>query len=89
MAFTSHDLIAQIPNALGALGMYHAGKKRRFGWLLGVLSEIAWVGYAIVISAPGLYPWAAAWAVVYAKNWIQWREQKDAAPTGQATPPRA
>ena len=70
---TRLDLLVQAPNLLGFAGMYAAGKKRRVGWALGCVSEVAWAVWATVAHTPGLYPWCAVWAVVYGRNWWLWR----------------
>ena len=78
--------LTQLPNVLGFLGMYFAGKKRRIGWLLGASSELAWVWLAYVLDAPGIYPWCVVWSVIYLRNWWLWKQgDEHAVPTGPRT----
>ena len=75
--------LTQLPNVLGFLGMYFAGRKRRVGWLLGAASELAWALLAYVADLPGMYLWCVIWGVVYLRNYWLWRQgDMDAIPTG-------
>lgn len=78
------DLIVQLPNLLGLVGMVLAGHKARTGWALGVASEFAWAWYAWAAHTPGLYPWCVIWGIIYARNWWAWRKtgRTDAVPEG-------
>jgi hypothetical protein len=71
----------QLPNALGFLGMFLAGKRRRAGWALGLVSEFAWALWAYLDHATGIYPWCVVWGLVYARNWWLWRPTRE---TGNA-----
>lgn len=76
-------LLLTLGNGLGFLGVTFAGHRKRYGWAVGFTSEIAWTLWGLTSHNPGIYPWAAIWAVVYARNWWSWRirETKDAVPS--------
>jgi|SRR5579863_6234746 len=67
------NVILTVPNALGFFGMILAGRKQRFGWTLGLLSEVAWAVWAAFAHAYAIYPWIVAWSVVYVVNRYRWR----------------
>ena len=73
--------ILQLPNALGFLGMWYAGKRRRAGWGLALLSEVAWAGWGYASHNPGIYPWCIIWGLVYSRNWWLWKRGEHAVPT--------
>lgn len=67
------QLLLQLPNLMGLLGIIVAGRKHRSGWLIGALSEVAWATWAYLSHNPGLYPWCIAWFIFYGRNWWLWR----------------
>ena len=70
--------VLQLPNALGFLGMWYAGRHHRAGWALGVASEFAWAGWGWASHNPGIYPWCIIWGLVYSRNWIKWTRENRA-----------
>ena len=65
-----------LPNALGFIGVYLAGRHKRYGWAVGFASEAAWTLWGLTSHNPGIYPWCLIWAVIYARNWWSWRNRE-------------
>lgn len=64
--------------AVGILGIYLAGRKKAAGWLVGVAAQGLWLAYAIVTRQWGFIVTAAAYSLVYGKNWLAWRREAKA-----------
>lgn len=69
-------LLGQLPSiglSLWALLVFKlVGDKRRVGWMLGVIGEVAWLPYAIWIRQYGLMLACAIYGGVYLRNWFKW-----------------
>jgi hypothetical protein len=62
--------------AVGVTGMYLAGRKLWWGWLVNLSNEALWVAYAVATNQPGFLLMAAGYATVYANNAHNWRKQQ-------------
>jgi nicotinamide riboside transporter PnuC len=62
--------------AVGILGIWLAGRRNLWGWALGVGAQVLWIIYALVTDQYGFIVSALAYAVVYARNWYQWRREE-------------
>ena len=78
MTNTELQILLQLPNLLGVISLYIVGRKKRYGWLIAIASEIAWAVWAYLSHNPGVYPWCAVWAVVQVRNWWLWRHDDKA-----------
>lgn len=58
--------------AIGIAGLYLAGKKNYWGWGLGVCAQALWAVYAVTTGQWGFLLSAAAYAIVYTKNFFAW-----------------
>ena len=54
--------------ALGLLSLYVGGQGKRWGWVLGILSQFVWAGYAVATNQLGFLVSACAYAAVYFIN---------------------
>lgn len=61
--------------ATGILGIWLAGRKNLWGWVIGIVAQILWIGYAIVTEQWGFIASALAYAAVYAVNWRRWARE--------------
>jgi hypothetical protein len=61
--------------AVGILGLYLAGSRNRAGWAVGVGAQALWIGYAFASAQYGFLASAAAYAWVYARNYLRWRRE--------------
>lgn len=58
---------------VGVTGMYLAGRRLWWGWLVGLGSEVLWLVYAIQTQQWGFIPFALIYAAVFIKNAREWR----------------
>ena len=58
--------------AVGVTGVYFSGKQKWWGWLIGFLSEILWMIYAIVTEQYGFIIFAMVYAFIFTKNAYTW-----------------
>lgn len=63
--------------AVGLVGIWLTGSRRRIGFLLGVAAQVLWIAYAAATNQPGFFVTAIAYGFVYARGWWAWRERKD------------
>ena len=64
-------------SAIGIFGLYIAGRKLWWGWLVGIGVQIPWIIYAVVTDQPGFIASGLAYGLVYARNALDWyREHK-------------
>jgi nicotinamide riboside transporter PnuC len=57
---------------VGVTGLYFSGKQKWWGWLIGLLSEILWMIYAVVTEQYGFIVFALVYAIVFIKNAYSW-----------------
>lgn len=62
--------------ALGVTGLWIAGRKQWWGWVLNVVNEGLWIYYALLTEQYGFILMALAYAFVYARNAVQWRKDQ-------------
>jgi len=63
--------------AIGVFGLWLAGRKNRWGWVVGFSAQILWVIYATVTHQYGFYISAIAYGWVYANNYLRWRKENE------------
>jgi hypothetical protein len=63
----------------GLLGMWATGRKKTWGWLLSLTTQVLWAVYAVGTGQYGFLIGTCSYAAVYLKNWLSWRRD-DAAP---------
>jgi hypothetical protein len=61
--------------AVGILGLYLAGRKLWWAWLIGLGAQSLWVAYAVVTKQWGFIVSALAYGWVYARNALRWRAE--------------
>lgn len=79
----SHWLIAYGSWCLapfGLLGMYVVGLKKRWGWVVSMVTQSLWATYAIGTGQYGFLIGTVSYFVVYLKNWLGWRAPDTAGP---------
>lgn len=60
--------------AVGVFGLYLAGRKSKAGWAVGLGAQVLWIAYAVATNQPGFIVSALAYAWVYGKNFLSWRQ---------------
>ncbi len=64
---------------IGVSGLFIAGNKNYWGWIIGILAQVLWIVYAITTAQWGFIVSAFVYGAVYIRNWIKWRQvEKDA-----------
>lgn len=58
--------------AVGLIGFYFTAKKQAFGWLIGIISQLMWVVYALQVhDLQILFP-SAVYTGVYIYCFVSW-----------------
>lgn len=58
---------------VGIFGLYIAGRKLWWGWLVGLGAQVLWIGYAVATRQWGFIASALAYGWVYGRNALAWR----------------
>lgn len=61
--------------AVGILGIYLAGRRNIWGWVVGFAAQALWIIYALATDQLGFIVSAIAYGAVYARNWHRWRQE--------------
>lgn len=61
--------------AVGVTGLYFAGQRKAWAWLIGVGAQVLWLAYALTTTQYGFVVSAVAYGVVYARNAMEWMRQ--------------
>ena len=59
--------------ACGLVGVYLAGRRNRWGWALGLATQVLWLAYAVLTAQWGFIASACLFAVIYARNFMAWK----------------
>lgn len=60
--------------AVGVFGLWAAGSKKSWGWLVGLGAQGLWIAYAFATKQYGFLVSAFAYGTVYARNFANWRK---------------
>ena len=63
--------------AIGVSGIYFVGRKTIWGWLILLFNEIIWIAYAVITTQYGFIVSAIAYAAVYIRSYLHWREDSN------------
>ena len=58
--------------AVGVTGLYFAGRKVWWAWLIGLGAQVLWLAYAIATQQWGFIVSAAAYGWIYTRNARLW-----------------
>lgn len=58
---------------IGIVGLYVAGSKKAWGWLIGLAVQVLWIAYALATEQYGFVASALAYGFVYGRNYLRWR----------------
>ena len=61
--------------AIGVTGIFFVGRKTIWGWLVLLVNECLWIIYAVTTEQYGFIFAAIAYAVVYIKSYMLWRQE--------------
>lgn len=60
----------------GILSMWLIGNKSKSGWIIKIISQIAWIYLAIVKDLYGFIPLASIAMVIATRNYFKWRKDE-------------
>jgi hypothetical protein len=63
--------------AVGITGLWLAGRKIWWAWLIGLGAQVLWIAYAVATGQYGFIAAALAYGVVYGRNAWLWYLQRD------------
>lgn len=58
----------------GLLGMWVVGQKKRWGWVVSMLTQSLWAFYAVGTGQYGFLIGTLSYFVVYLRNWLRWKD---------------
>ena len=61
---------------IGVSGLFIAGNKNYWGWIIGISAQLLWIAYAITTAQWGFLFSAFVYGGVYIRNWIKWRKDE-------------
>ena len=61
--------------AIGITGIYLAGRRNLYGWVVGLSAQVLWIAYAVTTEQWGFIVSAFAYGSVYANNWRKWAKE--------------
>jgi len=61
---------------VGVTGIFFVGRKTIWGWLVLLTNECIWIAYALATDQYGFIFMAVAYASVYIKSFIGWRNDE-------------
>ena len=71
------ELWSWVLAAIGVSGIYFVGRKTVWGWLILLFNEIIWIAYAVITTQYGFIVSAIAYAVVYIRSYLHWKEDSN------------
>ena len=62
---------------IGVAGIYFVGRKTLWGWFVLLFNEVIWIAYAVITEQYGFIVSAIAYAAVYIKSYLHWKEDSN------------
>jgi len=66
--------------SVGVLGLWLAGQRNLYGWMVGLGAQLLWVVYAVDSGQYGFLVSAAAYGTVYGRNTARWLRETGRVP---------
>jgi hypothetical protein len=63
--------------AIGVTGIFFVGRKTIWGWFVLLFNEVLWIAYALITNQYGFILSAIAYAIVYIKSYMLWRQESE------------
>jgi hypothetical protein len=67
----------------GLVALYAGGSRKRWGWAVGFTGEVLWITYGLVTHQYGFTFSGIAFASMYARNFLLWREGRTGTARGK------
>lgn len=62
--------------AIGLIGLWLVGQKRKSGWAISFFGQTVWITYAVVTRQWGFIISAVAYGYINARSWLKWRQDE-------------
>lgn len=72
---TAKIAVQLLTSSVTLLGMWAAGSKKPWAWLVGLGNQSLWLVVIVTTGAWGLLPLTAALVVVYTRNHLRWSSE--------------
>lgn len=72
------QLLPFVTGIITLVGMWAAGSHRSWSWGLGIANQALWFAFIVAFGAWGLLPLNVALVVVYSRNLVKWRREREA-----------
>jgi nicotinamide riboside transporter PnuC len=63
--------------AVGVTGLWIAGRRSAWGWVIGLGAQVLWVAYAVATRQWGFIGSALAYGFVYGRNALRWHRERE------------
>lgn len=63
--------------AIGVTGLWFAGNKSIYGWIIGLCAQLLWITYAISSGQYGFLLSAVAYGYINIRNLIKWKKENE------------
>lgn len=70
------ELWSWVLMAVGVTGLYFAGRKKAFGWGIGIAAQVLWLAFALTTQQYGFVVSSLVYGWVYVKNFVAWRREE-------------
>ncbi|WP_433355588.1 hypothetical protein ACQP25_17135 [Microtetraspora malaysiensis] len=61
---------------VGITGLWFAGRRKAYGWAIGLGAQLLWIAYAVATRQWGFIASALVYGLVYARNYVAWRRER-------------
>lgn len=75
MSATWRTAIQLLTSGVTLTGMWAAGSKKPWAWLVGLGNQALWLVVIVTTGAWGLLPLSASLVVIYTRNHIRWTKE--------------
>lgn len=64
--------LSWILSVLSLLSLWLLGNKNKLGFAVGVINQLLWIYYALLLKQYGLLVGVIAYTIVNIRNWVKW-----------------
>ena len=66
--------------AVGVTGLWVAGSRSKWGWMVGLGAQALWVSYGLATDQYGFVASAFVYGTMYARNFRRWHRETPRSP---------
>lgn len=71
----ANQIIPLLTSVGTLVGMWLAGNKSSWGWVVGIGNQALWLTFIILFGAWGLLPLLVALLFIYSRNLVKWKRE--------------